>query len=321
MKQELEFIKSPLNYTGNKYRILNQITPCFPEKVDCMIDLFCGGATVGLNTKAKKVIFVDNNERVINLLIYLSKISFECFLKECERIIEEYNLSYSYKNGYKFYRNYSKNKNDNNGLKDYNYDGFYKLRNDYNKLDNKNSDEANIKLYMLMVYGFNNDIRFNQEGEYNLPVGKTDLNKQNIEKVKAYITRVSNMEVEFLCLNFNDEKFKDIVDCADFIYMDPPYLLGDAVYNSVWNNKKEHELLDFINDLLNKKKNFALSNVLQKVGKINEPLAYWIHKNDDKINVKNIEYHYRSASYHKIDRNAKEQEILIYNKEYENENK
>ena len=73
----MQLIKSPLNYTGNKYRIMDQIRKYFPENIECMIDLFCGGATVGLNTNAKKVIFVDSNERIINLLIFLSKQDFD----------------------------------------------------------------------------------------------------------------------------------------------------------------------------------------------------------------------------------------------------
>ena len=62
----MENIKSPLNYTGNKFRILEQIKKHFPKKANCMIDLFCGGATVGINVECDKVIFVDNNERVLN---------------------------------------------------------------------------------------------------------------------------------------------------------------------------------------------------------------------------------------------------------------
>ncbi|WP_161937612.1 DNA adenine methylase, partial [Mycoplasmopsis gallinarum] len=109
-------IKSPLNYTGNKYRILEQMQPHFPREIDCMVDLFCGGATVGLNVNARKVIFVDKDERIINLLIFLSKQIFEQFLLKCEEIIDKYSLSYSYKNGYKFYRNMCKDENTNNGL-------------------------------------------------------------------------------------------------------------------------------------------------------------------------------------------------------------
>ena len=48
-------IRSPLNYTGNKYQLFPQISPYFPTEIDTMVDLFCGGATVGLNTKCKKL--------------------------------------------------------------------------------------------------------------------------------------------------------------------------------------------------------------------------------------------------------------------------
>lgn len=315
------FIKSPLNYTGNKYRILDQIMNFFPKKIDCMIDLFCGGATVGLNTNAKKVIFVDSNKRVIELLKFLAKQDFDSFIKKCEFIINKYNLSYSFKNGYQTYRKQCSNPNDNNGLKDYNSIGYYKLRSDYNKLSDKDSEDANIMLYMLMVYAFNNDIRFNADGEFNLPIGKTDLNRNNVQKVKNYISRVQNMETEFVCMSFTDEKFEQFVDKADFIYMDPPYLIGNAVYNSTWNSNMEHSLLDFIDSLMERKINFALSNVTDKVGKVNEPLSYWCHRNENNINVNHINYHYRSASYNKITRNAKETEVLITNKEYDyNEN-
>lgn len=169
------FIKSPLNYTGNKYRILNQIEKYFPKNIHCMIDLFCGGATVGINTNAEKVIFIDCNEKVLNLLNFLSKQNFSSFLNECEKLITKYSLSYSYKNGYKNYRKLCSDLSDNNGLKDYNTKGFYQLRNDYNNLMDKNSSEANFMLYILMVYGFNNDLRFNSFGDYNLPIWKIQI--------------------------------------------------------------------------------------------------------------------------------------------------
>ena len=316
----MELIKSPLNYTGNKYRILEQIIPLFPKKINCMIDLFCGGATVGLNVKAKKVIFVDSNPRVIDLLIYLSKHNFEDLMIKFDSIIDKYGLSCSYKYGYKKYREYSKNKNDNNGLKDYNSIGFYKLRADYNKLIDKSTDDANALLYILMVYAFNNDIRFNSEGDFNLPVGKTDLNSRNVDKVKKYIERAKKMEVEFVCTSFTTDVFRKLLNQADFVYMDPPYLLGDAVYNSTWNNEMEHQLLDFIDELIGNRVNFALSNVLTKVGRTNEPLSYWTHRRINDIDINHIKYNYRSASYNKITRDAKEDEVLICNKEYQNEN-
>ena len=313
----VKLIKSPLNYTGNKYRILSQIQQYFPSEIDCMVDLFCGGATVGLNVKAKKIIFIDNNPKVINLLVFLARQKFETFLRELEVLIEKYALSYSYKYGYSKYRNLCSDKTDNNGLKDYNKDGFYKLRGDYNSLVDKTTDEANTLLYLLMVYAFNNDIRFNSNGEFNLPIGKTDLNKMNVNKIKAYINRVNEINAEFVCMDFNNPKLSSIIEKADFVYMDPPYLVGDAVYNTSWDNKTEYLLMDFLDELLKQKKNFALSNVMCKVGKVNEPLSYWCYKKQQEIMVHDIDYNYKSASYNKITRDAKEKEVLIVNRKYD----
>lgn len=306
-----EKIKSPLNYTGNKFRILAQMSEHFPKQINCMIDLFCGGATVGLNVEAKKVYFIDNNERIINLLVYLAHQDFNDLLLKLEKKINEYGLSYSYKNGYAFYRNQCHDKKDNNGLKDFNSAGYYRLRSDYNALLDKNTDDANLLLYLLMVYAFNNDIRFNSAGEFNLPIGKTDLNKMNVEKLFKYIDRIRSMDAVFMCADFNSKEVLSLIDEADFVYMDPPYLVGDAVYNANWGNKNEYELLDFIDVLIGKNKQFALSNVMSKVGKQNEPLSYWCYKNADCLTITDISYNYRSASYNKITRDAKEREVLI----------
>ena len=95
--------------------------------------------------------------------------------------------------------------------------------------------------------------------------------------------------------------------------MDPPYLITTAVYNenNGWSTELEYKLLDFLNYLIEINKPFILSNVLEKRGKTNEPLSYWLYKNKDLIEVIDIDYHYRSASYNKIDRNAAEREIIV----------
>jgi hypothetical protein len=54
-----------------------------------------------------------------------------------------------------------------------------------------------------------------------------------------------------------------------------------------------------------------LSNVIEKKDKRNEPLYHWTHKNKEHIEIINIDSNYRSSSYNKINRDAKEQEIII----------
>lgn len=306
-------MKTPLNYTGNKSRLMDQFASHFPKNVGVFVDLFCGGATVGLSVNAKRIIFIDNNLNVINLLKHLSKYNFDTLLPRLEKLIKKYGLSYSAKFGYKRYRN-GIEKTDNNGLKVYNTSGYYKLRSDYNSMENKSSKEALDMLYVLVVYAFNNDMRFNRSGEFNLPIGKTDLNKNNIKKIKQYIDRVKKIDSVFICGDFREEKIQKILMKADFIYADPPYLLGDAVYNEMgnWTEQTEQELINLLEVLNKNKKKFALSNVLNKVGASNKPLSDWIFRRTD-LHIVDINYHYRSASYNKINRHSKEREVLITN--------
>ncbi|MCX6752643.1 MAG: Dam family site-specific DNA-(adenine-N6)-methyltransferase [Candidatus Nomurabacteria bacterium] len=309
-------MKTPLNYTGNKSRLMDQFKSHFPKNVDVFVDLFCGGATVGLSVDAKKVIFIDNNVNVINLLRHLSKYDFDTLLSRLEILIEKYNLSYSAKYGYEKYRK-ELSKRDNNGFKEVNTIGYYQLRSDYNLIENKNSKEALDLLYLLVVYAFNNDMRFNKSGGFNLPVGKTDLNKNNIIKLKNYIDRVKKIDCIFICGDFREEKIQKILLEADFIYADPPYLIGHAVYNEMsnWTEETEKEFINLLEILSKNNKKFAVSNVLSKVGAYNKPLSDWILFNrlDLHLSVVDIDYHYRGASYNKINRNAKEREVLIKN--------
>jgi len=312
-----KLIKSPLNYTGNKYRILPQILPYFPTDAKVIVDLFCGGATVGLNVNCEKIIFVDNNEKVVGLLKYLSTTLFDNLIHQLDILIERYNLSCSHIHGYRKYKNIITDSNVNNGLKQYNSEGFYKLRNDYNALSDKTTDIANKMLYLLMVYGFNNDIRFSREGHYNLPVGKTDLNASNVKKLKEYIDRISTINADFVCADFASVEAREIIATADFVYLDPPYLITTAVYNETnkWKEDKEYALLGLIDELITNKKPFILSNVLEKSikgqMKRNEPLYYWTTRHKTDLKVVDINYHYRSASYNKINRDGKEREVII----------
>ena len=53
------YIKNPLNYTGGKYKLLPQIIPLLPEKVDTFVDLFGGGFNVGINVAADHFVYND----------------------------------------------------------------------------------------------------------------------------------------------------------------------------------------------------------------------------------------------------------------------
>ena len=97
-----------------------------------------------------------------------------------DRIMMEYDKLYP---EYEYYNCDSKK-----GVGNYNRQGFLKLRNDFNT---KYKIEQNwLMFYVMIVYAFNNQIRFNSKGEYNLPVGKRDFNAKMEEKIIKFIERI-----------------------------------------------------------------------------------------------------------------------------------
>lgn len=299
-------MKSPINYTGNKYRLLEEIKKRSPHKIKKMLDLFCGSGTVGLNFETEETFFVDNNIYLINLLKYLNKISFEKLILKIEKLITKYNLTNSYKSNISYSKNEFKEKNQN---------GYLKLREHYNSLINKNTPKANTMLFLLLLYSFNGNMRFNKKEEFNMPLGKTDLNKTTIKKLKIFFEKIKEKKLNYLCEDFCDEKVREIIKKVDFIYIDPPYLITTAVYNETnnWNEEKEKKLLKLIDYIISIKKPFILSNVIEKAGKENIILKKWLQKNDEKVNLDYINFSYGNAHYHKKDKSNSEIEVMIYN--------
>ncbi len=312
-----KYIKSPINYTGNKYQILNQIIPKIDDKNKIIVDMCSGGATVGINfINAKKVILIEENKKVTTLLEYLGREDFRSICIRTEKILDKYKLSNSYKDGTEFYKRFRKG---NIGLKDYNKESFNKLRDDYNKRKDKYTKNAINELYILMLYGFNNELRFNKKGNFNIPCGKTDFNKNNFEKLKEFNNRYSKEKYKIVNIDCFSKQAERIYDKADVIYIDPPYLITLAGYNegNKWTEKTEKKLLELILKLVNKGKIVYLSNVLESDKKKNELLIEWCKLNERIIKIYNINKHYKSASYNKKIR-GENYEVLI---EVKNENK
>ena len=98
----------------------------------------------------------------------------------------------------------------------------------------------------------------------------------------------------------------------DFVYCDPPYLVTCASYNEQdgWNETKERELLELLDNLNARGIKFALSNVLENKGKTNEILKVWA----EKYNVHYLNYSYGNCNYHAKDKSENSTvEVLITN--------
>lgn len=281
-----KFIKSPLNYTGGKHRLLDQIIPLFPENIETFYDLFSGGSNVGINVKATSVKFIDYNDYLIDLFQYFQKNSFEEIITQVENKIEKYNLSKT------------------------NQEGYLRLREDFN-----NKKEI-LDLYVLICFSFNHMVRFNNNHKFNTPFGKnrSSFTSSMKNKLKEFVMEIQKSKYQFINSDFEINLSE--LNGSDFIYCDPPYLITTASYNDGkrgfdgWSAKHEERLLKFLKNASDSGIRFALSNVIEHDDKKNKILIKWINENNFKVNY--LDASYKNSSYNKISR-SKSSEVLITN--------
>ncbi len=304
-------IQSPLNYTGGKYKLLPQILPIFPKKIITFVDLFCGGCNVGINIKCDEVIYNDLDQNLLYLYNTFKNLEKQAVFDWIYEIIEKYGLSLVSENGYEFYGCDSSK-----GLGEYNKDGFIKLREDFNDKKKRGNYDYYyyVMLYVLIIYSFNNQIRFNSKGEFNLPVGKRDFNAKMQSKLSDFIDCFHTQNCKFTCLDFRKFDISELTS-EDFIYVDPPYLITCATYNEKdgWNDDDEKALLAFLDKAHEQGIKFALSNVLTSKGKENTILSEWAKRNADKYVVHHLNYSYSNSNYHTKDKTTASDEVLITN--------
>lgn len=283
-----KYIKSPLNYTGGKYKLLPQIVPLFPQEINTFVDLFTGGANVVVNVDAKRYIANDFDSHVIGIYRLFNSLNVDSIIEYVEKIICSYRLSLTNANGYN------------------------KLRTCYNNLTNKDSDFAYMVLFVLICYSFNHQFRFNKKGEFNMPFGKNrsqwnDTIKKNLI---SFIKAIDEKDITFTNRSFDELKLEKLSE-GDFIYCDPPYLITCATYNEKdgWNFDKEMGLYRLLDEADSRGIKFAMSNVLESKGKSNVWLIEW----SKKYNVHHLDYGYGNCSYHTKDRTKKSDEVLITN--------
>ncbi|MGP1485840.1 MAG: DNA adenine methylase [Campylobacter sp.] len=153
---------------------------------------------MGLNVKSKRVIYNDVNDKLINLCKFFKDINAKQAIEQIYNIIAKYQLSVVSKYGYDFYKCSSQN-----GLGEYNKSRFLRLRSDFNAM-NYASTEYHILFYVMIVYAFNNQIRFNSNGNFNLPVGKRDFNAKMEQKLVNFIERLHEQESVFSSIDFRE---------------------------------------------------------------------------------------------------------------------
>lgn len=258
-----EYIKSPLNYIGGKYKLLPQLLPLFPQDTETFVDLFCGGGNVGVNANCKKIIFNDMNSILIEMFSAFNAIYLNELLAKIERTISQWNLSMT------------------------NKDSFLRFRDYYNKTRDP------IDLYVLSCFSFNYQLRFNNAHEYNNPFGKersqfSDAMRDNLIN---FVSKIQSSKVKFTSIDFAEFPVEKLGE-KDFVYCDPPYLITTGSYNDGnrgfknWTKESDKKLFSLLDNLNERKIRFALSNVFSHKGETNEALIQW-SKNYNTYHLKN----------------------------------
>lgn len=299
------FTVSPLNYIGSKARILDQLLPVFPEHISTFVDLFCGGCNVGINTKADNYIYNDSNRELIGLLKTFLRLNTNTILKRMDEIVEHYGFSKTKDHNFAYYGG-----NPMKGVSRYNKEPFIQLRQDYNISPRNN--QHYIMLYALVVFGFNNQIRFNDRGEYNLPIGKRDFNDVIRRKLQVFVNKLKDQHPVIQNKDFRRFDINQL-DGDSLVYLDPPYLISTATYNEGggWTEREEQDLLDFMDRLNEQGIHFVLSNMLEHKGKKNHLLIDWIEQRHWQVVGINMDY--SNSNYQVEGKNSGTVEVLVKN--------
>lgn len=279
-----KYVKSPLQYTGGKYKLLPQIIPLMPTEIDLFIDLFGGGFNVGINIPAKKIYYNDLCYQVGYLLETLYNEPLENSLNRIDGLINTYKLSKT------------------------NRDGFLQLRDKFNE-EVKAGLHDMYKFYVLICYAFNNQIRFNKNGEYNMPFGKdrSSFNDALRSKFIEFVNELHKKDILFTQNDFRRLKVNNIKS-GTYIYCDPPYLNTTAAYNenNGWTENDERDLREMLILLNSRGIKFGLSNNAT----YNTNLTDWAERNG--FTVHHINANYSNCNYHKKDK-VVDDEVFITN--------
>jgi DNA adenine methylase Dam len=301
--QKENIIKSPLNYYGNKSKLLPQILPMFPSNINNFYDVFCGGLDVSLNVQANNINANDKHEDLIWLWNEILKYNSDSLGDELLTIdrkcfpmndVDGKSLNTYGRTG---------DKDTWNKLMNQKREVYYKLREEFNNL--KDKDFKTVILLSLNSVGLQDSFKIDNR-KIKFTCGNNRVNKNNQNSLNNIADKIKHIK-------FTNNDFRYIKDIDfkenDFIYLDPPYL-HTSQYEIKWNEQDEKDLYNLLDYLHNNNVKFALSNFADGKNHDNEYLKEWC----GKYNI-----HYLNNKHTNLDgisKKGKRQEILVTNYTY-----
>jgi|LSQX01.1.fsa_nt_gb DNA adenine methylase/adenine-specific DNA-methyltransferase len=279
----MQYIKSPFNYIGNKYKLLSQLLPHFPNNINNFYDIFCGGLDVSINVKARNKFANDINYFIIEIFELLRSADPDELISKIKEVISSFGLS-----------------------KD-NSETYYSFREYYNR------HKDPLLLFVLVCYSFNHQFRFNSKHEFNTPAGtnRSSFNNAIEKRLRIFCSELEN--ITFTSKNFKEIDFSELSE-GDFVYADPPYRLSIGSYNDGkrgfegWTLQDDITLFNVMDQLHQQKVKFALSNVFHNNGLKNDELIRW----SNNYNLFFLDQSYENSNYQRK-KGQMTTEVLITN--------
>lgn len=249
-EKDLLINKSPLNYSGSKDILVNDIIKILPKHVDTFVDAMGGAFNVGANIVAmKKVVYNEYNQFVFDIVKMLINTPKDEMHQNVVDVVNKY------------------------GLTKANKEAYLSLRKHYNQTP------SSLELFVLQIYAFQNMIRYNSDLKMNTPVGNNEYSEGIKNRIYSFRTKTDLVEL-YNC------SYEDL-DLSSFnkdtvFYFDPPYYITTAEYNDGkrgmkgWGIEQESALLKYLSDLDKMGYKFVLSNVLVHNGRTHNLLQKWI---------------------------------------------
>jgi DNA adenine methylase len=278
----IDYVNTPFNYTGSKFKQLSLIVPKFDKTKSNFIDLFCGGGSVYTN-------ILESYDKVYANDIIGDLINAHKMLHNGDDIITDL-------------KTLCVEKDD--------PDGYSQLR------DNYNLEPTPAKLWALMLNCTSNMMRFNKKFKFNQTFGKRGYNTSIDSKIISYVEHIRKYNnIEYLNLPFNSV---EVVNDS-FVYIDPPYgyidndgkignkQISEAGYNCYWNKSDDINLLEYILLIDGGGDTFMVSSLHSH----NENKSWLV----ERLLEYGFNYEYVQYDYNKVSRVGKKtsQEIIITN--------